>query len=83
MSQINEDGSVTIHLSPDKESNKLLKCPFCGTETQPLSFGRTGYGVGAWLWHFRCSSVECNAVGPTAPTVAEARERWNRRKTND
>jgi hypothetical protein len=56
-----------------------LPCPFCGETPGPLSFARTGYGVGRQVWRIRCPDPECYAEGPGAATVEEAAERWNRR----
>lgn len=59
---------------------EILPCPFCGSEIGPISFGRAGYGVGAWRWKINCDT--CWTSGPMAETVEAARDLWNRRAEN-
>lgn len=54
-------------------------CPFCGTQDTPEPEGPLTMTreTGTDLWSVDC--LHCGAQGPTEPTEAFARERWNLR----
>jgi len=56
---------------------KLEPCPFCGS--REIDIPEFAMGVApAKYWVISCPS--CGAEGPSGRTLAEAVEKWNRRK---
>lgn len=59
-----------------RESEKLLACPFCGGDASPV-FYRAGNHP---LWAVHCQNEEtCGAEMNDFHSDEQARERWNRR----
>ncbi len=62
------------------DSDLTLGLPFSGHRLQPCPFcGSLELWVNSDTEPKFVACKECLAFGPTAPTVAEATQRWNRR----